>query len=145
MRAEHQPACLQARVLRSPRPLPPPPEDPLFPTHHEKGYRLEIQALAVRDRAEWIPISGRADLLVLGDKPPLVEAGDRIQIFGRMSAPPTPLNPGEFDRAAQARNRRVRAEIQSQSPKCVSVIEPGSECNPIRILDRFRLQSTEIS
>ncbi|MBN2580435.1 MAG: ComEC/Rec2 family competence protein [Pirellulales bacterium] len=139
-----QPGCLQARVLRGPRPLPPPPTDTVFPVYFEPGYRLQVEALALRDRVEWIPISGRVDLVVRGETPPAVEAGDRIRIFGQLSAPSPAMNPGEFDRAAYARSRRVRAQIQSQMPACLSVLPSGGSWNPIRLLERLRRRSAEV-
>jgi competence protein ComEC len=141
---QRQPVYLEARVLRGPRPLPPPPADAVFPAHFEPGYRLQVEALALRDRANWITVSGRADLVVLGKNAPAVESGDRIRVFGQLAAPTSARNPGEFDRADFARSRRVRAWIQSETPRCLTVLERGTCWNPIRLLERFRHQSAEV-
>jgi competence protein ComEC len=138
-----EPVCLEAVALGAPRELPPPPIDPMRSLRREPSFRLEIAAMAVRDRDFWKPISGRAALLVQGAAPN-IQAGDRLKIFGKLSAPASAHNPGEFDYAAYLRAKRVRAEIQSKNADCVSLLAPGSVWNPTRLLDRLRLTSGEI-
>lgn len=138
-----EPVCLEAVALGAPRELPAPPFDPMQSLPREPSFRLEIAAVAVRDRDVWKPISGRAALLVQGAAPNL-QAGDRLKIFGKLSAPDPAHNPGEFDYAAYLRAKRIRAQIQSKTAECVALIEPGSSWNPIRRLDCLRLASGEI-
>ncbi len=141
--ANAEPVCLEAVALSAPRELPAPPIDPLQSLRREPCFRLEIAAKAVRDRDLWKTVSGRADLLVQGAAPK-IQAGDRLKIFGKLSAPAKPHNPGEFDYAAYLRANRVRAEIQSKTAACVSLVAEGSSWNPIRLLDRLRLKSGDI-
>jgi competence protein ComEC len=138
-----EPVCLEAVALAAPRESPPPPNDPMQPFGREPSFRLEIAAVAVRDCAVWKPISGRADLLVQGGMPN-IQAGDRLKIFGKLSAPEPMHNPGEFDYAAYLRAQRVHAQIQSKTTACVSLLAPGNAWNPIRLLDRLRHASGEI-
>jgi competence protein ComEC len=134
--AKKQPVTLEAIALGAPRPLPPPEPGLMQSPRSEPSYRMEISAVAIRDADKWKPISGRALLYVQGDMP-AVEAGDRIRIFGKLSAPPPAHNPGEFDRAAYFRSHRIRAQIQSQT-ECISIVQPGSRWNLSRWLEGVR-------
>jgi competence protein ComEC len=109
----------------------------------EPSFRLEIAAVAVRDRDVWKTISGQADLLVQGAAPN-IQAGDRLKIFGKLSAPDLAHNPGEFDYSAFLRAKRVRARIESKTAECVSLLAPGNSWNLTRWLDRLRTQSGKI-
>lgn len=138
-----EPVCLEAVALSAPREVPSPPIDAMRPLQREACYRFEISATAIRDRDTWKPISGRAELLVQGTAPK-IQAGDRLKIFGKLSAPDKAHNPGDFDYAGYLRGKRVRAEIQSKTAQCISLVAPGSSWNPIRCLDRLRLSSGDI-
>jgi competence protein ComEC len=135
-----EPVCLEAVALGAPRELPAPPLDSMQSMRREPCFRLEIAPLAVRDRDQWKPISGQAELLVQGAAPKIA-AGDRLKIFGKLSTPVAAHNPGDFDYAAYLRGRHVRAEIQAKTVECVSLLAPGSTWNPTRLLDRLRLAS----
>jgi competence protein ComEC len=102
----------------------------------EQMYRLDISAAAIRDADKWKPISGRAILYVQGDMP-VIEAGDRLRIFGEYSTPTSAHNPGEFDRAAFLRSHRIRSQIQTQT-ECITILQPGSRWNLSRWLERVR-------
>ncbi len=104
--------------------------------YSDPSYRLEISAAAIRHADKWKPISGRALLFVQGDMP-AIEAGDRIRIFGELSAPSPAHNPGEFDRAAYLRSHRIRSQIQSQT-ECISIVQSGSRWNLSRWLEGVR-------
>ena len=84
--AKKQPIALEAIVVTVPRQL-----SSKEPTHMQSlftdpGYRLEISAKAIRGADKWQPVSGRALLFVQGDMP-AVEPGDRIRVYGDLSAP----------------------------------------------------------
>jgi len=138
-----EPVCLEAVALSAPREVPAPPVDPMQSLHGQRCYRLDIAAAAIRDRDLWKPVSGRANLLVLGAAPK-IEAGDWMKIFGKLAAPAPAHNPGEFDYADFLRARRVRAEIQSKTAECVTLLAPGQSWLPTRVLDRVRIHSAEI-
>ncbi|MGD0517462.1 MAG: ComEC/Rec2 family competence protein [Thermoguttaceae bacterium] len=134
--AKKQPVALEAFALGTPRPLPPSEPGFMQSLRSEPSYRMEISAVAIRDADKWKPISGRALFYIQGDVP-AVEAGDRIRIFGELSAPTPAHNPGQFDRAAYLRSHRIGAQIQSQT-ECISMVQPGSRWNLSRWLEGVR-------
>jgi competence protein ComEC len=134
--AKKQPVALDAVVLSAPRQLPPSEPSFMQSLRSAPGYRLEISAAAIRNSDKWQPVSGRALLFVQGDMP-AIEPGDRIRIFGELSAPSPAHNPGEFDRAAFLRAHRIRSQIQSQS-ECISVLQTGSGWSLSRRLESVR-------
>jgi competence protein ComEC len=138
-----EPVCLEAVALDAPRESPPSSPSPMQVLRREPTFRFEIAAVAVRDREVWKPISGRAILTVIGAAPK-IQAGDRLKIFGKISAPDPAHNPGEFDYAAMLRAKRIRALVQSKTVACVSLLTQGSEWNLARRLDRLRIGSGEI-
>jgi competence protein ComEC len=77
------------------------------------GSDASLALLGVTDmRAgdDWLPVSGRARLIVAGRLED-VHVGDEVDVIGLLSAPPGPANPGEFDQAAHFRDQRVRAQL----------------------------------
>ena len=141
--AKVQPVALEAIALSAPRLLPTTAPGKLRWGRDEPIYRFEISACAIRDADKWIPITGRALLYVQGAVPPL-ELGDRIRIFGSLSAPRAAHNPGEFDRAQHLRGHRIRAMVQAESADCVSIIQPGGPWNVSRWLERARCSASEL-
>ncbi|MGA2063017.1 MAG: ComEC/Rec2 family competence protein [Thermoguttaceae bacterium] len=134
--AKKQPVALEAIALTAPRQLPPPEHSLMQSLRSDPSYRLEISAVAIRDCDKWKPVSGRVLLLIQGDMP-AIEVGDRIRIFGDLSAPSPAHNPGEFDRAAFLRSHRIRSQIQSQT-QCISIVQSGSRWNLSRWLEGVR-------
>src|SRR5262249_24319564 len=63
-----------------------------------------------------------------------IRAGDRLLIFGHLTAARRPANPGQFDYAAHARASRRLCWLQSEFPECVTVLERGG-WRPERLLD----------
>jgi competence protein ComEC len=122
-RAKKQPIALEAVVLNSPRLLSSPKSSPMRMARSDPSYRFEISAVAIRDADKWMPISGRAILFVQGDMP-VVEAGDRIRIFGELLTSLSANNPGEFDYAPYLRSHRIRSQIQTQT-NCITIVQPG--------------------
>ena len=84
--AKKQPVALEAIVLTAPRQLPSAEPGHMQSLYADPGYRLEISAKAIRGADKWQPVSGRALLFVQGDMA-VIEPGDRIRIFGDLSAP----------------------------------------------------------
>jgi competence protein ComEC len=137
-RAGWQPVCIEARALKTPRMVPPVEVGPMSPPRSGDRVRLEVELLALRDGADWRPVSGRAQLSVVG-RLPKVEAGDRLRVFAHMQAPPPPHNPGEFDLAAQLRGRRVRSQLRTDYPEAVSRLAAGSPWGLSRWLEKVRV------
>jgi competence protein ComEC len=140
--AKKQPVALEAVALDSPSPLPPPETGLMQSPRSGPTYRMEISAAAIRDADQWKPASGRAMLYIQGDAP-AVEAGDKVRVFGELSAPAPAHNPGEFDRAAYLRRHRIRAVVQSQTD-AICMVRPGSRWNLTRLLEGVRKKSGEL-
>ncbi len=139
-RRKAEPACFEAVAVERPRELPPSSANSWS---SRDGSRLLVDLIALRDGAEWRPVSGRATLLVHGEAPK-VEAGDRLHCFAQLSAPPVPFNPGSFDRAAWLRSARVLGSLRAKVPQCVSMIAPGNWWSVGRFLDRVRARGNRL-
>ncbi|HEV3415694.1 MAG TPA: ComEC/Rec2 family competence protein [Pirellulales bacterium] len=131
------PICIEAIAASGPRRVPPPPYDPLRPPEQDDVTRLPIRVATIRidDRLE--PASGNALLVVEGDLLG-VHAGDRLRIFGRISAPSPAGNPGEQDFAELARGQRQIAVVRAGYPQCVSVVTPASGWSLDRAVEELR-------
>jgi hypothetical protein len=100
------PVCIEAIASAGTRRTPP-SNAPLRPPEPNNRTRLEVQVTWIRIGDELQLALGNALVLVQGDLLG-VHAGDRLQIFGRNSAPSPAGNPGEQDLAELARQRRRR-------------------------------------
>ena len=96
-RAEAQPVCIEARALKTPRLIAPADAGPMSPVRSGSRVHLDIELLALRNGAEWRPVSGRSQLSVEGLLPG-VEAGDRLQVFGKLIAPRPRITPANSTR-----------------------------------------------
>ena len=133
---EGRPVALEAMVREAPRIIEPPlPADsdstqgltmpPGYSPDSRPRTRFEIEVLKLRDGETWIPVVGLADAQIDG-RLENVAAGDRIRFFGKLSASPTALNPGEFDFAAHYRAERKLCIVRVASPQSVSVVGRAS-------------------
>src|SRR5258706_8091637 len=95
-----------------------------------------VDAVALRDGADWRPASGRAQVSITGELH--IHAGDRLRIFGKLEAPLPAANPGEFDSASFARTKRELSVVQVKLPECVRVVVRGSTWSPKRWIDGLR-------
>ncbi|MBI1916052.1 MAG: ComEC/Rec2 family competence protein [Planctomycetes bacterium] len=83
-----------------------------------------------RLRGEWMPVSGRAQLLVAGVLPNL-HTGDEVEVVGRLQEPEGPANPGERDFASELREQGIRAVLRVQKgPDGVTRLEMGGTWSP---------------
>ena len=104
------PACIQGIAQSMPRRIAAEQHDPLNALPHGDRTRLSVAVERIRDRDTWRSASGLLNVRVEGHVLD-VQLGDRVQLFGQLSAPQPPLNPGEFDFAAYQRADRVLAEL----------------------------------
>ncbi len=104
------PACIQGIAQSMPRRIAAEQHDPLNALPHGDRTRLIVAVERIRDRDTWRTASGFMNVRVEGHVLD-VQLGDRVQLFGQLSAPQPPLNPGEFDFAAYQRADRVLAEL----------------------------------
>lgn len=145
--AEARPVAIEAILRDAPRILEPPsPEEanssglappPGYSPDSRARTKFEIEVVAIRDVDEWRPTAGLADVQIDGRLTNVV-AGDRVQLFGRLSASPEALNPGEFDFAAHYRAERKLCIVRIAAPESVSVIEPTSKWNVVAQLSQLR-------
>ncbi len=137
------PICLEAIAVEQPRRVPAPPHDPMRAIPRGDRSQLLIDVVRVRDGRYWKSATGRSELYVDGHLLG-VRAGDRLRIYGQLSAPLPALNPGQFDYTGHLRAERVLSFLSANYPDCVSVIETGSRWKPSYWIDRIRSRSDEI-
>ena len=136
-RYDAEPACLRAIARESPERVSAPQPTPLRAIPGGERSRLLVELTAIRDGTAWRPACGVCQLTVNGHLLG-VRAGDRLRIFGQLSRPVPPRNPGEFDFAAHARAERQLARVRSSAPESVSVVEQGSRWTFASRLDAVR-------
>ncbi len=140
---EPRPVCLEAIVLETPNVHPVTKRDPLRLIPEYDRTRFSVRAVALRDRADWIPASGRAAVSVSGHLLD-VKPGDRIRIFGKLSRPSPPRNPAEPSWDKILRLRRTLAQVRVAYPDCVTVIDRGTWWNPRRRIASMRAEALSI-
>jgi competence protein ComEC len=136
------PACVTATVVRGTEHLPAPQPTPLRAIPGHERSRVEIEASGIRDGKAWLPADGRCELLVDGELLG-VHAGDKIQVFGQLERPSPPMDPGEFDFAANARAKRRLAILRTDSPSSVTVLQSSSGYFVRRTLESVRESGIE--
>ncbi len=138
---EGGPAAIRGTLIEMPRfyPLPPPDPSRVFETTERTVFTLH--ATALRDRADWIPVTGRVAVTVEGDRREL-RIGDEIQLFGVLSKLLGPQNPDDFDYAAMLRNRRILCLLRSSGGPSLSLVKPGSP-GLLRALETLRRTGRE--
>ncbi|MDA1054257.1 MAG: ComEC/Rec2 family competence protein [Planctomycetota bacterium] len=142
-RVEAMPVCLEAVARSAPRVRAAPPEDLMSTMPGEERSVLLVAVTQVRDGTEWRTASGLLQVTVPG-RLNEVQAGDRLRIFGSLSASSPPLNPGEFDFANSQRQRRMLCRMSVDAPECITVVERSSWWNPRTAIHAIRGRSNEI-
>lgn len=140
---ETMPVCLEAVARNAPRLLASPAEDLMSTMPGEERSVLIVAATRVRDGTEWRPASGRLQVMVPGQLNG-VRAGDRLRLFGSLSASSPSLNPGEFDFAASQRQRRMLCRISVDASECITVVERSAWWSPRTALHAIRSRGNEI-
>jgi len=137
------PVCVEAVAISGPRLRPAPEPDPMHILPPVDRTRVEVELVGIRDRARWLPASGRTRLTVDGHLLG-VHAGDRLRIFGELSAPRAPANPGGFDYAAYHRTDRRLSRLRSAYPDCVAVVRRGHALGPMRWIEHIRTAGQQL-
>jgi competence protein ComEC len=118
---------IQSQPPSSPlRSIPPPKVEGAQEAEETNATVAVIRVSQLRRADDWMPVSGRARLIVAARLSNL-HAGDEIEVVGRLSAPHGaslselddrrlsaphgPANPGEFDYAAYLLDQRIRAQL----------------------------------
>ncbi|MBV8318942.1 MAG: ComEC/Rec2 family competence protein, partial [Planctomycetaceae bacterium] len=92
------------------------------------------------DGKEWHRASGRAQLIVVGDRGDL-EAGQPVEAAGALASLAGPLNPGEFDHRAYLRAQGIRLRLTVDDPEGVWRDPDGADRLLLRGLGRLRAWS----
>jgi competence protein ComEC len=108
--AEPVPAQIRGVLEEEPAIVWQPPHNPLRSMDAVDSTRAVLQVTSLKQEEEWLPVSGRAQLMVGGRLRDL-HVGDEVEVVGRLVAPQGPANPGEFDYAGFLQDQRIRAEL----------------------------------
>ncbi len=130
------PVCVRGTVIEMPRLLPAPPEDPTRPIAQRERTLFTLHTDSLRDGDRFISVTGKLSVSVEGNRDDL-RYGDRVELFGGLSKPNPPQNPGDPDYATSLRNRRILAILRVPSPGSVRRLVPGKP-SAGRILETVR-------
>jgi competence protein ComEC len=84
---------------------------------------IKIKKIQTSD--SWQELSLVASLVIHGRKSGLFP-GDCVQLYGHWRRPPSPSNPGQFDLRNRYAELGIAAQLKSQSPDSVLLIDSGS-------------------
>ena len=87
-----------------------------IPVGVQSKFRLHVQS--IRDKDHWIPTTGLINVQVNGHLLGL-RAGDRVTLYGALSRPPQPMNPGQHNWGTRDRVSRILCELDVSYPDCV--------------------------
>jgi competence protein ComEC len=124
-----EPVCIEATVLSTPHIGRITETDPLRVIPRYEQTRFSARATAIRKGSKWAKVSGKTEISVdghlLGINP-----SDRIQIFGQLSRPNPPANPGGFSWRSHLRHSRTLACLRVSHPESVTLLERSPWWNP---------------
>lgn len=138
-----EPIVVEAEAKSSPRWIPEPPFTAMRAIPQGEETQITLWITAVRDGRSWRPASGWAILNIDGVVTDL-RAGDRLRIMAQASRPPAPLNPGEFNLAANQRAYRTLARLRAEFPESVTLLERGAWWSPRMWLSSVRLRGANL-
>ncbi|MDR3110392.1 MAG: ComEC/Rec2 family competence protein [Planctomycetaceae bacterium] len=121
---EPSPCAVEGCVVEMPRyfPAPVPSFTGSFP--RKDSTHLLVRAERLRDKSDWLPVSGLVIVSVVGDCSQR-RIGERVRMFGRLSKPHEQGNPGEMDMRTYRRRYRQLAVLQVTYPDAIQLIETG--------------------
>jgi competence protein ComEC len=125
---------LRGTIARPPISNPADEPSPLRPTHRPTT-RIRIQLEGrFSDIDGWSTVTGLIDCsLPTADSP--LKRGDRVEVFGWLSAPHPPMNDGEFDYAERLRRQGVLGVLLVEAADGALLLEAGSPWTLLRIRD----------
>jgi competence protein ComEC len=107
-----------------------PQNDPLQSVRQDNTPRAStvsvLRVTACRLRDDWLPASGRAQMLISGALEDFHD-GDGVELTGLLMQPAGPTNPGERDLARALADRRIRAivRVENEAGALVRLQEGG--------------------
>ena len=96
-------------------------------SRHGCRTRFVIDLTAINDQRRWRPASGRAMVIVMGDRGE-IRIGEAIEAIGQLASVPGPLNPGEFDYRGYLRGQGIDLRLTVDDPaglERVPGVRPG--------------------
>jgi competence protein ComEC len=77
--------------------------------------RLVLDLTAISDGERWRPVSGRAMVIVAGDRK-AIQGGEVVEAWGQLARVSGPLNPGEFDYRGFLRGQGIDLRLTVDDP-----------------------------
>jgi competence protein ComEC len=108
--ADPHPVQVRGVLDDEPFRLPAPGHDPLRSMDRPATSTTTLSLTAINQRDGWVPATGRVRVTVSGPAEGL-HAGDEVEAVGRLSAPRSPSNPGEFDYAGFLHDDGIRGTL----------------------------------
>ena len=128
--------ALRGVVTQMPRLIPPPPFDPTRVIPQDEKTVFTLNALAIRDGADWISVTGNVGVTIEGDRTDL-RIGDSVELFGTLSQPRPPQNPGDSDYRNILRSQRLLCTVRASTPDSITLLKSGFP-TPVRLLEKIR-------
>jgi competence protein ComEC len=126
-----QPARLRGKLDEEPVLIWYPPNDGLRSFARANPTQTVLRVQERRDGTDWMPASGRVRMVIAGRPEEPLHVGDEVEAVGRLVAPPTPSNPGEFDYAEHLRDQQIRSLLLVQkTADGVTRVAEGSSWSP---------------
>ena len=120
-----QPVQLRGVLEEEPQRTPARPATPLHSLENPESTSTVLRVAHLRQRADWLAVSGRVRLVSAGPLPPL-HVGDAIETTGGLSTVEGPANPGGFDHAGFLRDQGIQALlVVRKTPDGVTRLERG--------------------
>ena len=132
------PVCVRVVALEPPRWSPAEEPTALCTMVQGEMTRVAVRVVALRQAAQWQPVSGRVTLLIDGSLSPVLR-GDTLEVAAMLVRVRTAANPGEPNVAAMWRRNRQLALLHCGHPACVKYLEPGTSWSVLRQLGRVRV------
>jgi competence protein ComEC len=99
--------------------------------------RFVVDLTAINDGRRWNPVSGRAMVIVMGDRGE-IRAGEAIEAAGQLARVPGPLNPGEFDYRDFLRGQGIDLRLTVDDPDGLDRDPEGRTGAFVETLGRLR-------
>ncbi len=116
---------VRGRLAEEPDRFRPPRHDPLLTVQRDASSMGVLEITAIEGSAGWHAATGNVRLSVEGRIDDL-HCGDVVEVFGRLTLPEGPHNPGERDYRAFLLDRRITADLRvKRSTDAVVRLEEG--------------------
>ncbi|MGY8768870.1 MAG: DNA internalization-related competence protein ComEC/Rec2 [Pirellulales bacterium] len=135
------PMAMKVVLLDVPRSIPAAPYDPFRIIPSTDSVRVPVRLTQIRNGRTWQSASGQG-LVILNAEKFAANIGDTVELFGQISRSASPLNPGEYDFASNARAERSMCLIRAGFPECAKRIEQGSSWDVFTWMKRIRHQTS---